>query len=234
MSNLFDLGSPPKIQRSSLRGQAVSLLRHAITSGRLPPGTKLVEREVAEMLGISRAPARDALMELEKEGLIETLSSGRQVIELSERDIRELMQVRLALETLAAELAVENSCPENCAALQANLEEMHAAIQRHDYASYVASDVDMHQLIWEQSGNRKLQAELNAMIGPIFMFVAANAEYFDWSEVYDLHEDLVADIRASDKNAVRQHIQVHMDSTLQRSLSAFRRRQQPGAATHPD
>ncbi len=234
MIDTINLGVPPKIQRSSLRSQAVNLLRQAITSGRLPPGTKLVEREVAEMLGISRAPARDALMELEKEGLIESRSSGRHVIELSERDIRELMQVRLALETLAAELAVENACPENCAELQATLEEMSAAIQRRDYASYVASDVEMHQIIWKQSGNRKLQSELKAMIGPIFMFVAANAEYFDWSEVYDLHEDLVADIRSGDKEAIRQHVRVHMESTLQRSLSAFRRRDQPAETSHLD
>jgi len=227
---LDNLGRQPNLLRRSLRMQAVALLRQAITSGRVPPGTKLVEREVAEMLGISRAPVRDALLELEKEGLIESRPAGRYVIELSERDIIELMQVRLALETLAAELAVEHTCLDHCVALEAKLCEMNAAIQRQDYSAYVASDVEMHQLIWEQSGNRKLQAELKAMIGPIFMFVSANAEFFDWGEVYDLHDDLVAGIKAGDQQAVRQYIQAHMESTTQRSLAAFRKRLQAQSA----
>ena len=92
-----------KLLRVSLKDQAADILRDQIISGEISPGSKLVEREVAELLGISRAPARDALMQLEKEGLVVSQLDARYVIELTERDIRELHAIRLVLERLAVD-----------------------------------------------------------------------------------------------------------------------------------
>ncbi len=95
--------------RVFLKDQVNDLLRDMIISGRFPPGTKLIEREIADYLGVSRAPVRDALLQLEKGRLWLSINrNGRYVIELSERDIRELYQVRNALEKLAVELATQN------------------------------------------------------------------------------------------------------------------------------
>src|SRR5207249_8524626 len=83
-----DLHSFPTRRSSDLRNllkdRAMDLLRDHIVSGRIPAGAKVVERDVAQLLGISRAPVRDALIQLETEGLVVSKPSGRYVIELSE------------------------------------------------------------------------------------------------------------------------------------------------------
>ena len=77
------------LNRESLRSQVASLLREKIISGELASGTKITERDVSELLRTSRMPARDALMELEKEGLLDSRSSGRYVVELGAEDIKQ-------------------------------------------------------------------------------------------------------------------------------------------------
>ena len=210
-----------KLERNSLRDQAKNLLRDYIISGQIPPGTKLVERDVAELLGISRAPARDALMELEKEGLIVTKSNGRHVIDPTERDIRELSQVRLVLETLAAELAAQNTTPEYGARLNEKLEKMRRAIAADDRTTYTESDVEIHWQIWQQANNYHLLSTLKTMIGPIFMFVARHADHFDWNVSLKLHEDMIACINAGDVEGAKRSTARHMDNSLHRALRAF-------------
>src|SRR4026209_1682281 len=96
-------------ERASLKNQAAELLRGMIVGGKLASGSKVTERDVATWLNVSRMPARDALMDLERQGLIVTRPGGRYVIELSEQDIRHLYQLRASLEKLAFELAVGNA-----------------------------------------------------------------------------------------------------------------------------
>jgi len=211
-----------KLRRSLLKDQAIDLLRRLIIGGRVPPGSKLVEQEIARELGISRAPVRDALLELEKEGLVVSRPNGRYVIELTEQDIRELYRVRLAAEKLAVELAAQNCCAENRAALNDKLEEMRRAVAQQDRDAYVKSDVETHWLIWHQAQNPHLLRMLNSIIGPVFMFVANNAEYFDWHETLALHEDLVRCITNGDAHAATESIERHLDNALQRSLLALK------------
>jgi len=215
------LDSYPRLTRKSLKDQAIELLRDYIVGGSIPPGTKLVEREVADLLGISRAPVRDALMELEKEGLVVTKSSGHYVIQLTKRDVRELYQVRLVLERLAAELAAQNTCPANRAVLTAKLEAMRTAVAQGDRTKHVAADVEMHWLVWNQADNEHLLRMLNSMIGPVFMFVANNAGEFDWQETLALHEDLAASVNSGDAVAAGESIERHLDNALSRSLRIF-------------
>ena len=142
-----------RLDRNSLKDQSTELLRAYITSGRIPPGTKLAERELADLLGVSRMPARDALMDLEREGLVVSRPNGRYVIELHSQDIEQLFEIRLVLERLAVSAAAAHHSEENCAALRANLAEMAAAIARNDRDGYVRADLEAHQLIWHQANN---------------------------------------------------------------------------------
>ncbi|MBT4502566.1 MAG: GntR family transcriptional regulator, partial [Gemmatimonadetes bacterium] len=82
------------LERSLLKDRAADTLRTYISSGEIPEGTKLTERDVSELLGISRSPARDALMVLETEGLVVFRSTGRFVIELTEKDVRDIHMLR--------------------------------------------------------------------------------------------------------------------------------------------
>jgi GntR family transcriptional regulator of gluconate operon len=229
LSVLFD--SPPserpKLERTLLRDQAIDLLRDQIVSGKIPPDTKLVEQKIADLLGISRAPVRDALRELETEGLVITRSGGRYVIRLTERDVRELYQVRRVLEKLATRLAAQNTSPKAHQALSAKLEEMRKAIAQHDRATYVKTDVEMHWLVWRQAGNEHLLRMLGSMVGPVFMFVANNADAYDWNKTLELHEEWVKYVNAGDADAAVRSIERHLDNALHRSLKVFKTSNSP-------
>jgi len=216
-------GDPPRLERTLLKDRATELLRDYIVNGRIPSGTKLVEREVAQWLGISRAPIRDALIQLEKEGLVVSKSDARYVITLTERDIRELSQVRRVLEKLAAELAARNSSPENRAALLALLQKMKEGLARRDHHAYRSSDVEIHRLIWSQADNDHLAQALNSTVGPIFMFVAGDTEHYDWDENMAIHEDLVAHVANGDVVAAQESIDRHSDYSLAHALRVCRR-----------
>ena len=212
----------PRLARNFLKDQTTEVLRDYIVSGRITPGTKLVERELGAQLGVSRAPVRDALTELEKEGLVVTKANGRFVIKLTKQDVRELYQVRLVLEQLAVELAARNNTPENCTRLTQALQEMREAVTKHDRARHIEADVVMHWLVWRQANNQHLLRMLSSMIGPVFMFVANNASAYDWEETLALHEDLVTCINAGNIPAAVESIERHLDNALHRSLQVFR------------
>ena len=211
------------VERFLLKDQAANYLRDLIVTGRIAQGSKITERDVADLLHISRMPARDALMELERLGLVVTRPGGRYVIKLDEKDIRRLSQLRMALEKLAVELASQNATPAGIAACEAKLDEMRRAIAEGNTAQYSSSDLEMHEIIWQQSDNPYLVEMLNAMIGPIFMFIASQATISeDWEESLRLHEQLVTRISAKDGRAAVQSIEAHLQHSLELSLRTFK------------
>ena len=211
------------IDRTSLKDQTATILRDLIVSGQIAPGSKITERNIAELLNISRMPARDALLDLERQGLVVNKPGGRYVIQLGETEIRQLYQLRLTMEKLAVELAIQNGSAANVTAIEAKLAEMRRAITEADTTRYSASDLEMHELIWQQAGNPYLVDMLHSMIGPIFMFIASQARLAeDWQESLRLHEQLVETISARDVPAAHRSIEAHLQHSLDLALSAFR------------
>ena len=86
------------LERSGLPERISGLIRDSIVNGRIRPGTRLVERQLASSLGISRVPVREALIQLEQAGLVVSRPNGRYVLEIGEQDIKQLFEVRRALE----------------------------------------------------------------------------------------------------------------------------------------
>ncbi|MCX6048281.1 MAG: GntR family transcriptional regulator [Chloroflexi bacterium] len=221
---LFSQAAPGalKLDRSSLKNQSTELLRTYIVSGRIPPGTKLAERELADLLGISRMPARDALMDLEREGLVVSKPNGRYVIEVSKEDVQNLLQVRLELEKLAVTLAAQHTCPAYRAALETNLQQMRKAIQQNDRNAYIKSDLEAHELIWQQAHNPYLLKMLHSIMGPIFMFIASHTEFqTNWHETLQMHEALASAISVGDAARAVKSIEEQLENSRQLSLRIF-------------
>lgn len=210
-----------KLERNYLKDQVTDLLRDHLVRGIIAPGTKVGERDIAEQLGVSRAPARDALMQLEKEGLIVSRSNRRYVIEPTRQDIKDLYQVRFVLEKLAIELAMDNRSEQDCTALSRALEAMRDAVVKHDRLTFAKTDMELHDLVWQQSGNRHLHETLSTMSGAIFLFAANNADYYDWDEAFKLHENLVHDINSGDVQAAVASLKRHIDETVNRLLGLY-------------
>ena len=140
----------------SLRERIVARLRDAIVSGDLAPKTRLMEPELARRLGVSRTPLREAIRQLEAEGLLTTIPRvGTFVTEMTAQDLEDIYTIRAVLEGLAARQAAENPDPAKAAPLRAVLREL--ASKTGDYRLYHGASGRFHEVIFALSGNRRLQ-----------------------------------------------------------------------------
>lgn len=218
VSPLENLTNNTPLQRSSLKDQAVSTLRQYIIAGEIPPGTQLVERDVAQLLNISRGPTREALIELENQGLVVNARNRRHVIEPSEQEVIDMFEIRSLLEKRAAERAAGNTNAANQDALRAKLTKMEAAVREQDRTAFVVADLELHQTIWRQSGNTYLESALNTLSGPIFVSIANGSfQGFDWDETVRLHRDLVESINSGDVTLAGRLVNRNMEDALARN-----------------
>lgn len=148
----------------SLVHKVYEYLRDGIIEGDLPPGTRLLERELSERLDVSRIPIREALPQLEAEGLITTLPRrGSMVTQLTLRDIDELFSVRTSLEVLAARLASGQAAERSSALLSPAFARAELATGEGRQAEIAAANAAFHEAIVRLSGSRLL----NSMMAPI-------------------------------------------------------------------
>lgn len=222
MSAFLKVDKPFSVKRSLLKDQITDLLRESILIGKIPQGTRMIERDIAEMLGVSRVPVRDALLLLEAEGLIETTSIGRQVIILSEEDIIQLNMVRKSLEKLAVSLFIEHASKDHLREVEELLGKMTKAYQQRDVIAFVATDIAAHRFIWHHTGNYHLERILNSLEGPISIVVSNHATKFDWKKTMSLHEDLVQCLIKRDQESALHSMDEHMKDSLERSLMNIR------------
>ncbi len=216
--SLQNLPTASPLLRSSLKDQAVATLRRYIISGDISPGTLLIERDVAKLLNISRGPTREALIELEMQGLLINANNRRRVIDPTEEEVINMFEVRSPLEKRAAERAAENSNPANREALRARLSKMKEAVKEQDRTAFVVADLELHQMIWHQSGNVYLENVLNTMSGPIFVaIVNGSFQGFDWDETFDLHRNLVESINNGDAALAGHLANKNMEDALARN-----------------
>ncbi len=160
---------PKAASPSSRSDSTTTLLRQEIVSGEAAPGNLLAEAAVAQRLGVSRVPVREALFTLEREGLVEFSATGRAFVkDLTTTDFEELYVLRLNLEPLAARLASPHF-KNDISSLEANL----AATKRAKSVQEVTRlDLEFHELILRMSGNtrllklwRSLRGELELWLG---------------------------------------------------------------------
>ena len=171
-----DEGAATESREVSLEQQAYERLRNGIIDGTVPPGTKLRERVVAQQLGISRIPLREAFARLESEGLIESIPRrGKVVTQLTPRDAAELFEVRTVLEVLATRLAAAQ-CAEGAStsALASILGEAEAAITDDDGPRLGEANARFHAEIFTLAQNRLLEdvmATISGRVNRLFYIV---------------------------------------------------------------
>ena len=224
LSQFLDFEETMKLDRTLLKDQAAEVLRDHISSGNIPEGTRLTEREVSRLLGISRMPAREALMIVETEGLVANRSDGRHVIELSEEDVRHLHVVRSTLEKLAVELAAANVNEENRAALRARLRDLEEAVASEDPALCAKRDLAIHQAIWHQANNSYLLKILQSVVG-VMLVLAARVRFYcrgDSDGLLSQHRELVDLVASGDGAGAARAIEAHLSEALAHSLRTFR------------
>ena len=149
----------------TLKDKIYELLKDSVIRHRFQPGERLLDQEIADNLGVSRTPVREALNRLGAEGLVSIIPRrGVFVTDLSTKDIQDLYQVREVLEVLAIQLAVPLLTDEDFAQLEQISDAFKAALDRDDHMTCFELDREFHDKLAELSGNAKLK-EVNEQLG---------------------------------------------------------------------
>ena len=205
-------GSLLRLEKTSLREQALSALRRAITTGQLQPGTHLVETDLSEALQISRGTLREAMRQLQQEGLISAGARGRlSVRHLDAKEIRDIFGVRAALESLAAsELAAR---PDRSAAV-AELRDAVTDMDRwaaSNLEDRIEADLRFHRTMCHLSGNETLLHSWTSLEGSIRMSIMyAGVDRALKNMDAKRHLEIVDAIESGDGATAAEAVRAHM------------------------
>ena len=207
-----------------LRDVVFNTLRQAILKGELEPGERLMEIQLAERLGVSRTPIREAIRKLELEGLVLMIPrKGAEVAKISARSLRDVLEVRRALEELAIELACQRMSEEEVGNLQKAQEDFKNAIAEGDAMKIAETDEHFHDVIYEGTQNAKLIQMLNNLREQMYRYRLEYIKDEDKRKILVLeHEKILKTVRerkvAEAKEAVREHID-NQEITVARNIT---------------
>lgn len=176
-----------------LRDIVFNTLREAILKGDFAPGERLMEKQLAERMGVSRTPIREAIRKLELEGLVIMVPrKGAEVASITNKDIIDVLEVRATLEALAVKLACKKMSDEELDELVSVNEEFRIAATKKDVETIINKDVEFHDIIFHSSDNEKLIQIINNLREQIYRF---RVEYIYKMENYDQlvaeHDEIV-------------------------------------------
>ncbi len=147
---------------SSLRNKVFKYLKSHILGGDYKPGESLVESKLAEEMGVSRTPIREAIRLLEVEGLVETVpNKGAVILGVSEKDVEDIYAIRQLVEGLAARWATKNMTEEDKHELQNIIDLMEFYSHKEDLSELAKLDNQFHQIIYDASGSKILNLTLS-------------------------------------------------------------------------
>jgi GntR family transcriptional regulator, gluconate operon transcriptional repressor len=209
------------LDQSRLGEEVAQMLRRAIISGELDSGTHLVESALSERFQVSRAPIREALRELESEGLVESRRRGVFVKALTQKDVWELYSLRTMLEGAAVELAVSRFDDDDIAALRGHLETMAAAAATGQRSDFAKADMGFHTELFERVGHRRLLRVWQSFVETYRVILEiTDTENPDLGAVVQDHEHIVAAIERRDAADARRRD----EESLRNGQADFERR----------
>ena len=201
------------VARTVLREQVKEVLLERILRGELQPGDRLVETRIAQELGTSQAPVREALRDLELVNLVESEPfRGSRVRGVSEDDLLQIFPVRAALEELAAKEATRR-LGGDVSGLEAEIGAMRSAAKHGDTRAQVARDIAFHRAVVEASGNRVLMQAWLALGIEVPTAFGVYWTYFDPIELVEFHVSILEAIRSGNPSRAGAEARAHVRRT---------------------
>ena len=199
-----------------LRDVVFNTLRQAILRGELKPGERLMEIQLANKLGVSRTPIREALRKLELEGLVHMVPrKGAEVADITEKSLRDVLEVRKALEELSVQLACEKITEEEIEELKRVAERFKDTLNDQDVTKIAEADVAFHDVIYTATDNQKLILLLNNLREQMYRY---RVEYLKKEEAYPQliaeHEELIDNISKRNKEEATRIMCEHIDNQV--------------------
>lgn len=197
-----------------LRDVVFNTLRQAILTGDLKPGERLMEIHLADKLGVSRTPIREAIRKLELEGLVTMIPRrGAEVAQITEKSMMDVLEVRRAMDALCTELACVRISEEETEALGKACEAFEEAVAGKDIKVIAKADVAFHDIIVQATGNLRLVQLINNLSEQMYRY------RFEYLKDTSCHQGLIAEHRViyesivkKDKEAASQAAKLHIDN----------------------
>lgn len=205
--------SLPKIEPASIRQRALHMLREAVITGQFQPGDRLVEEELSQQMRISRGPLREALRQLEQEGLVVSFPyRATEVIGVSDEEVRDvLLPIRLTLERFAFRHALPLLTDADFTELDEMVAMMQSAGEAGDLGRVVELDVQFHELILARSAQPHC-AQIWRTISPRVRayFYRCGPRHHALTDIAEEHRDLLAAMRTGDTVRVMATLEPHI------------------------
>ncbi len=210
-----------------LRDVVFNTLRQAILTGELKPGERLMEIHLANRLGVSRTPIREAIRKLELEGLVTMIPRrGAEVAQITEKSMKDVLEVRRTLDALSAELACERISPEEEEALQKACQAFEDAVKTKDTKAIAKADVAIHDIIAAATGNQRLIQLINNLAEQMYRY---RFEYIkdatQHERIIQEHRIIYESIVKKDKEAASEMAKTHIDNQEKAVIARIRMEQ---------
>lgn len=201
-----------EISRLSLHDQVAVRLRTLLIEGRIAPGAKLNERELTEMLQVSRTPLREAIKLIAAEGLVDLLPNrGAIAVKLTDADILDTFEVLAGLEAMSGELAAQRITDAELAEISAMHFEMLASFTRRDLSNYYRLNSAIHAAINQAAKNPVLTRTYNGINARVqSLRFRTNLNEAKWKHAMHEHELMVQALSARDSAAMRKVLVQHL------------------------
>ena len=187
-------------------------LRDEIVAGIYKPRERLIEEELSDRFFVSRTPIREAIRMLEQEGLAVTIPrKGAEVAKMTEKDMEDVLQIREALDELAAKIACEQISEEQLEELVATMHEFEESTKTDNVKKIAEADVKFHDIIYQSTGNPKLVNMLNNLREQMYRY---RVEYLKDENNYPTlmkeHKDIVEGLVRKNKTQVTETMHQHV------------------------
>ncbi len=216
--------NPIEVPRPALHEQVAGRLREMLVEGRIAPGAKLNERELCEVLAVSRTPLREAIKMLAAEGLVALVPNrGAVALQLDEQAVRHTFEVMGGLEALSGELAAQRITEAELAEIRAMHFEMLAAYTRRDLPAYYRLNARIHRAINAAARNPVLcdtYDRLNARLQALRF--RSNQHGDKWKQAVEEHEKMIEALTRRDGAALRALLVQHLENKLAVVLEQLR------------
>lgn len=207
-----------------LRDVVFNTLRQAILRGELKPGERLMEIQLATKLGVSRTPVREAIRKLELEGLVLMIPrKGAEVADIVEKGLRDVLEVRKALEELSVRLACDRITKKEIDELKRAAEEFKKTLKQRDITKIAEADVRFHDIIYMATDNQRLIQLLNNLREQMYRY---RVEYLKNEKVHfqliKEHEELISNIVGRNKEEATAIMNKHIDNQVAAVMDVIR------------
>ena len=225
-----DVGGIKKVKKGTLKDQVAAQIKEEILLNHWRPHQPIVIDEVANELGISHTPIREALAMLELEGLVELSSySNPRVANITAIDVDEIYEMRKLVESWAIERAAVNLTKDQLDDLEHVLYEARVEAEKGNYAAYSKADLNLHDMILKSTGNNLfayLAQRVHDRSIRVRSLVEATGTRQDVMRIIDEHCSMVDALQKRDPELARKRLVAHLEADQKRTLSALRQRRE--------